>query len=144
MLRVRAEGPMVYTWVHTYEGPGCKGPQFVGAMGNPALLPAHTPKGMLGGRSSPDPNVIEVAIPAKSTTLLFTQMGPFGDETVSGCSLAVTFKAEEARQYEVGYSFDSDQCYADVNRLDQVGASVLRTPIQDAAKQPGRCKPHGL
>lgn len=141
-LRVRPTGPVTYTWVHTYEKPNCQGPQSMGAIGDPdTLLPAHVPKGMLDSASAPNPNIIEQIIPAKPTTLLFTQHGPHSGTTVRTCKLAVNFVAEPGSEYEIGYGYDATQCFASVDKLRLVDGRVVREPLRDAKKNVGECVP---
>lgn len=137
-LRVRSAGPVThYTWIHTFEKPNCQGKQLMGEIGNrgthPATVPsAHNPKGMIGSAVTPDPNIIEQIIPAKQTTILFTQHGPHSAINNLTCKLAVSFTAEAGAEYEIKYGYSSMQCFASADRLRLIDGKVVREPVQDA------------
>lgn len=142
-LRIKSAGAVTYTWVHTYGKPNCVDPQWLGSIGDPdKIFPAHTPKGMLGSASGPNPNVIEQTLPAKPTTLLFTQHGPHSGSVVRTCSLSVSFNAEPGSEYEVAYGFDEKRCFASVDKLMLVEGRVERVPDRKAVKQMGACSPY--
>lgn len=139
-IRIKPAGPVTYTWVHTYEKPDCKGPQWMGSIGDPdKLFPAHNPKGMIGSTAEPHPNILELSIPAQQTTLLFTQHGPHSGGYIRNCKLAVSFLAEVGKEYEVGYGYDSTQCFASVDVLQLIDGRATRKPVPDAKKHMGEC-----
>lgn len=148
LLRIRQDTPGATTFVHTYEKPDCEGPLAIGILhgsqadADPSLPERHRPKGMLDGAAQATPNVIEVAVPAKPMTLLFTQHGPHSEGWIRSCKLAVHFDPQVDRQYEIGYSFDKARCYATVNRLEAAGSEVTRVPVGDAKQVLGGCKPY--
>lgn len=141
-LRLMAREPAVTTWIHTYEKTDCQNPQFMGAFGVPHGRPQErSPKGMIGGARSPQPNVVERVVPAKPTTILFTQFGPHSSGVARSCSLAVSFRANPDFEYEISYGYDDKVCFADVNRLSLVDGRVVREPVLDAQKNLGKCIP---
>jgi len=148
LLRIRQDTPGATTFVHTYERPNCEGPLAIGILhgsqadADPSLPERHQPKGMLGSAATATPNVIEVFIPAKPITLLFTQHGPHSGEWIRSCKLAVHFDPQANGQYEIAYSFDTKRCYAAVNRLETAGGDVRRDPVAGAKKVLGDCKPY--
>lgn len=136
-LRVRFVGPAAYTWIHTFEKPNCQGKQFMGEIGYPGTHPvtipsAHTPKGMIGSAVIADSNVIEQIIPAKQTTILFTQHGPHNAIYNLTCKLAVSFTAEAGSEYEIRYGYNSPQCFASSDKLRLIDGKVVREPVQGA------------
>jgi hypothetical protein len=141
-LRIKSGANVTYTWVHTYDKPDCQNPQWFGAIGDPGnVTVAHQPKGMLDSAAKPDPNVIEQLIPARQTTLLFTQHGPHSLPTVRSCKLAVNFDAKSGGEYEITYDYDATHCFANVELLKQDGSRVVRQPVTDARKHLGSCSP---
>jgi hypothetical protein len=102
----------------------------------------HSPKGMIGSMSSPDPNVVEYVIPAKPMTILFTQHGPHTGTTVRGCLLAINFPVLPSQEYEIAYSFDATQCFADVSTLQMNQGAIVKTPAPEVRQNSGRCIPY--
>lgn len=142
-LRIKPGGPVTYTWIHTYEKSNCENPQYFGVIGVPdTLLPEHAPKGMIGSAMKPDPNVVEQIIPAKLTTILFTQHGPNSGNVVRSCLLAVNFTAEPGQEYEMDYSYDATQCFASVNTLRLQSGNIVRSPVPNVKKNMGKCVPY--
>lgn len=137
-LRVRSEGPVPYTWIHTFEKPNCQGKQLMGEIGNrgthPATVPsAHNPKGMIGSAVTPDRNIIEQIIPAKQTTILFTLHDTNSSAIYNlSCKLAFSFKAEAGAEYEIKYGYSSMQCFASAERLRFIDGKVVRELVRDA------------
>lgn len=141
-LRLMSKGPAALTWIHTYEKADCEGPQFMGAFGVPDGRPQETsPKEMIGGASTPQPNVVERIIPARPTTILFSQKGPHTGQVIRACALAVSFNPIPGSQYEIAYGYDDSICFADVNKLSIVDGRVIREPVVDAKKHLGKCMP---
>ncbi|MBB5204248.1 hypothetical protein HNQ51_001562 [Inhella inkyongensis] len=142
-LRIKPDGQVAFTWIHTFEKANCETPLWFGMMGGGGgPTPAHQPKGMLDSAKQADPNVVEMVIPAKATQLLFTQHGPHTGGVVRSCSLALNFMAKEGGEYEIAYGFDSAHCFASVSSLNLAGDRVVRTRVDDATQQVGRCIPY--
>lgn len=141
-LRLVAKPPATVTWIHTYERTDCENPQFMGSFGVPDGRPQErSPKGMIGGATTPQPDVVERVIPAKPTTILFSQFGPHSSHLARACKLAVSFIAKAGMEYEISYGYDDKVCFAFVNRLSVADGRILREPVMDAQKNLGACKP---
>ncbi len=144
-LRVTTKNNLVYSWVHTYKNTGCKNPVAMGAIGTSQFVkPAehHQPIGMLGGKATVDPQVVEEIIPANSAfTILFTQIGPHTDGMVRGCNLPVTFFPEAGRQYEVSYDFDWKQCSVNISELKENSGNQVTHTFVKVQKEENSCSP---
>jgi hypothetical protein len=148
-VRLKMESPEVFATLFTFEGPGCKVTQSLGAIGgaywvnNFATDPDRglRPK-MLGSSGVPDPQVIEVLVPAnKRLNLFYQQIGPHSVPVVRGCMIAISFEPEEQEQYEVRYRYAPPQCVVQVSRMSgDDGRGIAYSPVPGVTKESNSCK----
>jgi hypothetical protein len=154
-VRIKLVSPEAFAMIHTYDGPGCKGPRAIGVVGGPGYLPK--PEGdpergirpnMLGSSGHPDSQVLEVAVPAeRPLTLLYSQMGPHDWQYVRSCKLAVTFSPRANEQYEVRYQYvaQEEKCSVTVVRLSPgSGQHISYEPVGDLIRESDACRPTAL
>ncbi|MFM8899016.1 MAG: hypothetical protein ACKOF9_03595 [Burkholderiales bacterium] len=152
-IRLKLESPEAFAMLHTYERPGCQGPQAIGVIGGPGYLTAPEkdpdrgirPK-MLGSSGKPDSQVLEVLVPAdKRLTLLYSQIGPHDYKVARTCKLPISFVPTANEQYEVRYRYESQYCKVQVLHLSSGGMNGVKyTPVDNVARESDACSPTKL
>lgn len=144
-LRLATHGAY-FALMHTYEGPGCKGPQAIGIIGEKRyvadadMTPNRRVRSrMIGSTAVPESNTIEISVKAgRPLTILYNQIGPHDAEYVRGCKLPISFVPESGEQYEVRYAFDGSKCTSEVFLLRRDG--TMPVPMPGVVKESAACK----
>lgn len=141
-IRLNVTGDNYFAMMHTFEEQStCHGDLSIALLGGPGFVkanPQNNPRiGMIGSKSSIDPHIAEIVVPAgKPFTIRYNQIGPHGTMVVRGCSLIATFTPEADGQYELVYSNDGKLCGIHTAKLSQTpGSEISRTNIPDFIKR---------
>lgn len=141
-VRLNVTGDNYFAMMHTFEEQStCHGDLSIALLGGPGFVkanPQNNPRaGMIGSKSSIDPHIAEIVVPAgKPFTIRYNQIGPHGTMVVRGCSLIATFTPEADGQYELVYSYDGKLCGINTAKLSQTpGSEISRTNIPDFIKR---------